>query len=119
MEERRTIPRWEINQEAEVTFEDGACAIPCVVEDINYRGMRVSLRRNLFDDVFSSFKLALGIDFEINASASMAWRNQRDDINTYGLSFNRVDDLTRVRLWDYIRSRFPDLVSKQLWSGLR
>lgn len=117
MDERRIAPRWPINQEAAVTFENGVRAIPCIVEDISYRGMRVSLRRNLFEDVFSNFKLALGAEFEINAGAYVAWRNQSDDINTYGLSFSRIDDSMKLRLWDYIKNNFPHLVTKHWWKG--
>ncbi|MDO9065538.1 MAG: hypothetical protein Q7U96_00445, partial [Chloroflexota bacterium] len=62
MDERRIKPRWQINQGAELTVENGVRAIPCVVEDISHGGMCISLRRNLFDDVFSNFKLALSED---------------------------------------------------------
>ena len=63
MDERRIMPRWQINQQAELTVENGVKSIPCVVEDISPGGICLSLKRNLFSDVFSNFKLAFGADF--------------------------------------------------------
>jgi hypothetical protein len=44
MDERRIKPRWQINQGAEMTVENGVKAIPCVVEDISQGGMCVSFQ---------------------------------------------------------------------------
>ena len=76
MDERRIAPRWQINQAAELTVENGFKSIPCVVEDISSSGICISLKRNLFNDVFSSFDLALAEDFKFNLGAHVAWRDQ-------------------------------------------
>ena len=91
MDERRIKPRWQINQGAELTVENGVKAIPCVVEDISQGGMCISLRRNLFDDVFSNFKLALAQDLELNLGAQVVWRQNQFERIIYGLEFNPVD----------------------------
>ena len=117
MDERRTMPRWQINQAAELTVENGIHAIPCVVEDISPGGMCISLRRNLFDDVFSNFKLALAVDFEFDVNAQVAWRDHAYEKNIYGLSFNKIEDSVRNRLGEYVKKNFPDLLVKQWWSG--
>lgn len=117
MDERRVTPRWQINQQAELTVENGVKPIPCVVEDISYRGMRICLKRNLFDDVFSNFRLALGAGFEFDLNASVAWRTQTDEQNIYGLSFNRIEDSLKHRIWDHIKNNFPNLLAKHWWEG--
>jgi hypothetical protein len=117
MDERRIMPRWQINQEAELTVENGIKSIPCVVEDISSGGMCISLKRNLFDDVFSNFKLALSEDFKLDIGAQVAWRDQSYEKNIYGLSFNRSDDSRSSRIGEYIRKNFPDLLVKHWWKG--
>ncbi|HNW40142.1 MAG TPA: PilZ domain-containing protein [Candidatus Omnitrophota bacterium] len=117
MDERRIKPRWQINQGAELTFENGVHAIPCVVEDISQSGMRVALRRNLFDDVFSNFKLAFTNDFELNLGAQVVWREEKFEKNIYGLVFNRIDKMALEGLDQYIENNFHDLVVKHWWEG--
>ncbi len=117
MDERRSMPRWQINQEAELKIENAFRAIPCVVEDIGPGGIRISLKRNLFDDVFSNFKLALSGDFELNAGAQVVWHDQTSEKNIYGLSFNRIEDSTRSRIGQFIQEKFPDVLVRQWWKG--
>jgi len=117
MDERRIKPRWQINQGAELTVENGVKAIPCVVEDISQGGMCISLRRNLFDDVFSNFKLALAQDFELNVGAQVVWRQEQYEKNIYGLAFNRIDKSTKDELDQYIHKNFHDLIVKHWWEG--
>ena len=118
MSERRTMPRWPINQQAELTVENGVKPIECVVEDINSSGMRIALNRNLFDDIFSNFKLAF-LDLDFNAGASVAWHEQAYEKNIYGLSFSRIDDSARNSIEDYIQKKFPDFSVQRWWGGLR
>ena len=117
MDERRIKPRWQINQGAELTVENGFGSITCVVEDISHTGMCISSRRNLFDDVFSNFKLALAEDFELNLGAQVAWRDQAYERNIYGLAFNRIDDSAKGRIGEYVQKNFPGLLVKQWWKG--
>jgi c-di-GMP-binding flagellar brake protein YcgR len=118
MDERRIKPRWQINQGAELTVENGIRAIPCVVEDISQGGMCLSLKRNLFDEVFSNFKLALAEDFELNIGAQVVWRQKNDEGNIYGLVFNRIDQSAKDRLDQYMNKNFRDLIIKHWWQGL-
>ncbi len=115
MDERRIKPRWLINQRAELTVENGVRAIPCFVEDISQGGMRVSLMRNLFDDVFSNFKLSLAEDFELNVGAQVVRREQQYERNIYALSFNRIDNSAKEEIGQYVKKNFPDQIIKHWW----
>ena len=117
MDERRIMPRWQINQSAELTVENGVHAITCVVEDISRGGMCISLRRNLFDDVFSNFKLALTQDFELNVGAQVVWRQENLEKNIYGLAFNRIKESAKDELDQYIHNNFHGLMVKHWWGG--
>ena len=117
MDERRIKPRWQINQGAELTVENGVKAIPCVVEDISQGGMCISLRRNLFDDVFSNFKLALAQDLELTLGAQVVWRQEQYEKNIYGLAFNQIDKSAKESIDQYIHKNFHDLIVKHWWEG--
>lgn len=115
MDERRIKPRWQINQRAELTVENGVRAIPCFVEDISQGGMRISLGRNLFDDVFSNFKLTVADGLELDVGARVVWRQQQYEKNIYALEFNRIGKSVKDGIDQYIKKNFPDLIVKHWW----
>ena len=117
MEERRSVARWQINKEAGLTVEEGLRSIPCVVEDISTQGMRISLRRDLFPEVFANFNLALTEDFAFNAGANVAWQDNAYERNIYGLSFNRIEESAKNRISEYVKNNFPGELAKQWWKG--
>jgi len=117
MEECRQIARWQINKEAELTFEDGISPIPCMVEDISTRGMKVTLNRDLFPEAFSNFRLFLTEDLVFNVGAHVAWHDNAYEKNIYGLSFNRIEPSTRSRISEYVKNNFPGELVKQWWRG--
>ncbi|MDD5115863.1 MAG: PilZ domain-containing protein [Candidatus Omnitrophica bacterium] len=118
MNERREHLRWQIDRGAEVAFENGVKAIPCTVEDISQGGMRLSLRRDLFDDVFSNFKLALAEDFELRIEAQVVWRQSGYESSTYGLAFHPGSMFVKESIEGYIRKNFPELLVRHLWKDL-
>ncbi len=117
MDERRIAPRWQINQGAELTVENGVRPLHCVVEDISHGGMRISLKRDLFEDVFAHFKLALSEDLELDLGAQVVWRQEQFERNIYGLSFNRIDKNATENLDQYVNKNFHDLIVKHWWEG--
>ncbi|MDO8662091.1 MAG: PilZ domain-containing protein [Candidatus Omnitrophota bacterium] len=118
MEEQRCAARWKINQEADLCVDEGIKSIPCVVEDISSRGMRVSLGKDLFPDVFANFNLTLSDDFTFNAGAQVAWAEKIYEKNVYGLSFSRIEESTKNRICRYVQDNFPTEMTKQAWSGI-
>jgi hypothetical protein len=118
MDERRSQPRWQINQNAELTVEDGVKPMHCVVEDISPSGMCISMNRNLFNETFADFNLVLDENFEFNVNAHVAWRDAAYEKNIYGLSFDRIDESVRTRISEYVKNNFPDVLVKQWWKGL-
>lgn len=118
MDERRNAPRWQINQEAGLTVDGGARPIPCLVEDISTSGMRISMHRDLFPEVFSDFSLSLSDNFALNLNAQVAWQSQGESRNIFGLVFNRVEESLGFKIREYVRNSFPGIMVKQQWSGM-
>ncbi|MFH0855262.1 MAG: PilZ domain-containing protein [Candidatus Omnitrophota bacterium] len=118
MQERRCIPRWQVNKKAGLTFENGVKPMLCVVEDINACGMRVSLSKELFPEAFSNFNLDLDNGCAFDASARVAWSESAYERNIYGLSFNRIDEPAKNRIARYIQDNFPAEMIKRAWRGV-
>ena len=118
MDERRCVHRWQINQRAELTVENGIKPIPCVVEDLSPSGARLSLGRELFNDCFSNFNLALPGACEFNAGARVAWSEKVFERNIYGIHFNRIEESAKSRIAEYVRASCPGEISKHCWKGL-
>ena len=116
MDEKRIEPRWQIHQEAGLTVDGGLKPISCTVEDISTRGMRISMRKNLFPEVFSKFSLALADNFTLNLGAQVVWQNQRENQNIFGLVFNQNEKSIRFKISEYVKNNFPEVMEKQ-WLG--
>lgn len=118
MEERRSVPRWQINKEVELTVDEGVRPIPCVVEDISARGMRISLNKNLFPEVFSNFNLTLTDGLAFRAGAHVAWCDNTCEKNIYGLVFNRIEEPEKEKICQYVQDNFPKEITKHVWRGV-
>jgi len=103
MEERRNFPRIAVNKQASLFIENRLNSIPCVVEDISASGARLLLNKSLFPEVFSNINLVIPDSFDFNTGAHVAWHDETDGRNTYGLFFNRIDEGNRNKLSEYIR----------------
>lgn len=118
MDERRRAVRWQINQRAELTVENGIKSIPCVVEDISPLGARLSLSKELFDDCFSNFRLALADGCEFDAGAQVVWSEKVFERNIYGICFNRIEEPAKNRIAEYVKVNNPGEIARQCWKGL-
>jgi len=122
MNERRSAQRWSVNKEAQLQVQDRENVFPCFVEDLSANGMRISLGKYLFPEVFSKMTLALGDALSFNTGAHVAWQESQEGRNTYGLSFNDIDEVQRNRIQHYINNNFTDTISErnkeQWWKGL-
>lgn len=118
MENRRTSPRLAVNQLAELRIENNLRPIPCTVEDISASGMRVSLSRNLFPEVFSNVNFFLSDNFGFDVGATVAWQESVEGRNTYGLRFNRIDDSDRERISQFVGNLPSEEERNNWWKGL-
>jgi len=121
MDERRCVPRWTVNKEAQLQVEDHPNFISCMVEDISTRGMRLSLGRALFPEAFSRISLVLGAALSFDVGAHVAWQEQSEGKNTYGLLFSDIDESQRSKVERYINANFSEeereQSNKQWWRG--
>ncbi len=116
MNDRRQVQRWQIRKEVKLAFEGVEGVSTCCVEDINLKGMCLSLEQRLPQD--RDIKIALVMDdgLDINIEVRIPWVREQNGRYIHGMSFTRIRDNDRENIYQYVNSRFPDLF-RQSWSA--
>ncbi|MBF0571214.1 MAG: PilZ domain-containing protein [Candidatus Omnitrophica bacterium] len=117
MDERRQIPRWEINQEAKIRMPQMQGTSRCVIEDMHLKGMRVSCDQQLFYQQEVSMSIAMddNLDF-IKINAHIPWEKKEQGRHVYGLSFDNMDDHDKDKIYQYISTNCYDQFKNKWWA---
>ncbi len=118
MTERRHFIRWQINRQAKLKFEGAEAFCNCLVYDVNFKGLRISLGYRLALDKFLKVNIVLAEDFILEIEAWVVWHKRFMEANIYGLYFTRIKDSDKERIYQFVRRDFPEEISKQCWKGL-
>ena len=107
MQERRSSPRWQMGNFAlyEVLGEEES-ASRCFLQDINLRGAKVYLKRQV--DVHSEIKLEIRLPEQIApilTEAEVIWQNASPTEFTTGIRFIRFKPFDRERVLEYFNGR--------------
>jgi|GEM_PF-4372715 len=103
-QDRRQLPRWQIGKEARISLEDSGEFGYCHIEDMNLKGMCLSLPEEIKIDgpVHMTIAFPDNLDFEVEAE--IPWARQGKEEYLYGLSFSRIKDTDKDRIFKYINS---------------
>jgi c-di-GMP-binding flagellar brake protein YcgR len=105
MEERRQLPRWGIKKEAMVWMPQTQDFSYCVIEDMHLQGMRMSFNKQLPRHQAVSMSFAIGDDFGfINIEAQVPWTREDHGRYVYGLSFTKIADEDKKKMYRYINA---------------
>ena len=117
MDERRELPRWEIKKEVKVWMPLTQGFSHCIVEDLHLKGMCVSFdkRLPLVRPVKLSFTLVQDYDF-IKIEAQTPWVKEVGGRYVYGLSFSRIDDPDKDKIYQYINTNCYDQFRDKWWA---
>jgi c-di-GMP-binding flagellar brake protein YcgR len=117
MIERRQLPRWEIKKEAKVWMSPMFNSMHCIIEDMHLKGMCISFSRRLppLETVKMSFTIGNDSDL-IKIEARIVWVREDQDLYKYGLSFNRIDDEDKDRIYQYINNNCAEQFSNNRWA---
>ena len=102
MQERRQLPRWQIGKQAKVKWGLAAELCSCSIEDMNLKGMRVSLPQRLPSEDSVKVQLVLTDSLQIEAEVQVAWVEEDEGRYVHGMSFNIVMDEDRDKVHRYI-----------------
>jgi c-di-GMP-binding flagellar brake protein YcgR len=119
MDERRQLPRWEIKKEAKVLMQgESANDSDCFIEDMNSKGMCISFKKQLPPQGIIKMSFAIGENFDfIKIEARIPWEKQEKGRYVYGLSFNKIEDTDKDRLYQYVYNNCYDQLKDKWWSG--
>ena len=116
MIERRQIPRWELKKEVKSWIPLLLGFDQCIIEDIHLKGMCVSFDKRLpyEKSIRLSFTLEENYDF-IKVEAQIAWSRENNGRHIYGLSFSKVEDEDKDRIYHYINNNCYDQFKNRWW----
>lgn len=120
MEDKRRNIRWQINKDAKIDLlGDEPEHLNCVIKDICVRGVKVCVSRKLPQEATININLDLCADVSLkDVEAKVAWRQESEEANVYGLSFERIREMDKTKIYDFVYRDFPQEIRKGWWQGL-
>jgi len=119
MDEQRRLPRWRMNSLMKVSFQDRYEFKDTVVEDMNLKGMCLSLPAMLPKNTPVRIELELLGRESVTVKALIPWIKERDGRYLHGLEFNQVVDSDRERIYQYINDRCMKQLEAGWWHDVR
>ena len=117
MDERRQLPRWEVKKEVKVWLQQAQSFMHCIVEDMHLKGMCLSSTKSLFYQDAVSLSFALGESFEmIKVEAEIPWRREEEGKYVYGLSFSKIAEADKDRIYQYISTHCSEQFKNKWWA---
>jgi len=107
MQERRKVSRWDARKEARIKLDGAVSEASCRLEDINFKGMQLTLKLKLAVDNYIKFTLILSEDVSVDVEAWVTWHKQAKEGNTYGLYFTKLKDADKEKIYKFIYQHAP------------
>jgi hypothetical protein len=103
IEERRSLPRWEVKKEAKVWIPLTQGFNHCIIEDMHLKGMCISFDKRLPHQKNIRLSFAIGDNYDfIKIEAEIPWKTQEQERYKYGLSFNSISETDKDKIYQYI-----------------
>lgn len=115
MEERRRGFRWQIDRQAMVNLAGEPSYTVCSVKDINYKGLQISLERELPQETPLKIGITFPDEIVLEIEAGVAWHKN----NLYGLYFTRIKDQDKKKIYEFIYKNYRQQVNKRCWEEMR
>jgi hypothetical protein len=118
MQERRRSGRWQIDSQASVKIPGHAHPFYCTIEDINFKGARISFSQYMDMDNVLAMSIALENELSLNIEAAVAWNKVEGPDNVYGFSFTKIKDNDKENIYKFIQRNFAEKVREQVYGDL-
>lgn len=117
MNEKRQNIRWRINRKVSLDLAGaGLASGGCLLGDIGMGGVRISSPQRLPAEGSLNINLALTENIVLeNLQATVAWRRETGDINTYGLCFREIEGIDKDRICAFVYHNFPEKTKEPPW----
>ena len=119
MEDKRRNIRWQVDKDAKMDLlGDESGRLNCAIKDICVRGVRVCVNQKLPQEATININLDLCVDVSLrDVEAKVVWRQESEEANTYGLSFERIREMDKTKIYDFVHKNFPQEIRKGWWQG--
>ena len=115
MIEQRQIPRWQIGEKAKMKLREQNWEGKCNLEDLNLKGLQVSLKEQLPIEDALGMQLVLSDGLNIHVQAKVCWKRQVQDRFYYGLEFAQIKDQHKDDISQYLFKNYNDQVKEFWW----
>lgn len=115
MLELRQIPRWQIGEKVKMKLREQEWEGRCCLEDINLKGMKISLKEQLPEQ--SEYELLLDLNnyLMLNVQVRLCWNKEMDGRHYYGLEFSRIKDQDKEEISQYLQKNCLDQFKEHWW----
>ncbi len=117
MEDRRSIPRWRVDQEAKVRVNASPESDDCLIGDLNLKGARVLLNRRLPAGETHHVSLAMTGSCTLEVDVRAPWHQEQGGRHVYGLFFTHIADAEREKIYRYLSGHCARQIRENWWSG--
>lgn len=118
MPEQRRLGRWEVNRRAELKLYGAYVFVNCHLRDLNFKGAQVALKIKLPQGAPFKLHLELADDIVLDLEIYIIWHKTIDDINIYGVYFNRISDADKEKIYNFVRRDFSAQVDQKWWQDI-
>ena len=115
MKDRRQLIRWHINKETNVRIQGQDKSVPCVVDNINVKGLKIYSRQQLAKEGNVSLAVELGRDFSFDIEAAVAWSKALGGGYVSGLYFTSIKDSDKEKLYHFIVQCCSEQMKEHHW----
>jgi hypothetical protein len=117
MQERREIPRWQVKERARYALSSSLKWEDCILQDINLKGMSLSLTQNTMFRNPLDISLAVEDGFTLRVEGKACWEKLEGGLRTYGVAFTRIFDDDKERLYQFIQKHCERQFKDKWWEG--
>ncbi|MBF0489942.1 MAG: PilZ domain-containing protein [Candidatus Omnitrophica bacterium] len=112
--ERRRLPRWGVRRPAMVRLNEEWYFNNCYVDDMNLKGMRIILSQALSQEQAAKMAISFGeMSFEVEVL--VPWVKESQGRYIHGVTFSRIKDADKDRIYQYIFNNCFDQLKDQWW----
>jgi c-di-GMP-binding flagellar brake protein YcgR len=115
MQIKRKFVRWQMEREAKVKLAGALAYADCVIHDLSFMGVKITLAIKLPTDTFLKMKIQLSETFIIDVEAWSVWHKSVNGHNCYGLYFSRIKELDKEKIYQFLRLHYPEQLIAQWW----
>ena len=115
MPELRQIPRWQIGEKARLKLREHDWENKCFVEDLNLKGLKVSIKEKLPEDSPLGVVLDIKNTLSLNVQVRVCWEVKKDGRFHYGLEFSQIKDLDKEEISQYILKNCHEQIKENWW----